>query len=260
LRNSREVHPTSIIGKNVKLGKNVIIKPYAIIEDDVEIGDFTEIGPFVHIYRDVKIGKNCKIFDGVIIGAAPQDLNYKGESTNVVIGDNNVIHEYTTIHKATGEGNSTIIGNGNFIMAYVHIAHNCLIEDNVIVANGAQIAGYVKIERNAFISGLCAVHQFVRIGSYTMIGGKCRVPNDVVPFSLIAGEPPRLIDVNRVGLRRAGFSHEAIDVLHRAMKILRERTSIPERIEKIKNELPQTKEIQHLINFLTSKRRRGLIM
>lgn len=251
------IHPTSILGKNVKLGYNIHIGPYSIIEGEVEIGNGTFIDAHVVIRGNVKIGKNNKIYFGACIGYPPQDLKFKGEDSLVIIGDNNIIREFVTIHKATGEGEKTVIGNSNFLMAYSHIAHNSKIGNEVIIVNGAQLAGFVEVEDYAFISGYCLIHQFVRIGKYAMIGGGTHVKKDIVPFALCYGEPEAEIrGINSVGLRRRGISGERLNNIRRAFKILFfSDLNVSQALERLKSEFGDNEDILYLINFIESSKR-----
>ncbi len=248
------IHKTAIVDEDAILGKDIKIGPYSIIEK-VKIDAQTEIGPFCHIKERTEIGKNCEIFEGVSIGNPPQDISYKGKKTKVVIGDNNIIREFVTIHRST-EGDKTLIGNNNYLMAYVHIAHDCKIGNNVIIANATQLSGFVEIEDFAFVSGLCPIHQFVRIGGYCMIAGGYRVPKDVVPYSLVSGDPLRVCGVNKIGIKRQGFPGEVIGILEKAFKFLFfSDLNTSQAITKVKETLPQIKEIKHLTEFIENSKR-----
>ncbi len=247
-----EIHKTAIINRDASIGKNIKIGAYSIIEAGVKIGDGCEIGNYVCIKRGTKMGRNNKIYEGVVIGNPPQDVRHKKEEEGFVnIGSNNIIREYVTIHRATGEGEKTIIGNDNFLMAYCHIAHNVRMGNGVLIANAAQLAGFVLVFDYAFISGLCPVHQFVRIGKYSIIGGGYRVPKDVLPYSLTAGDPLRARGVNIVGLRRHNFSNESINLLNKAFHLLLlKKLNTHQAIERMREELPLNEEIKHLIEFI----------
>lgn len=248
------IHPTAIVGKNAILSKDVTVGPYSIIEDEVEILDATEIGQGCQIRNGVKIGKECKIYEYTSIGNPPQDTKYKGEETHVQIGNNNLIREFVTVHG--GAGKTTIIGDNNFLMAYVHIAHNCKLGNNIIIANATQISGFVTIEDYAFISGLCPIHQFVRIGCYSMIAGGYRVPKDVIPYALAASDPLRIYGLNIVGLRRQGFKPETIKILKGAFDILLfSGLNTSQAITRIKDTLPSIPQIKHLVDFIENSNR-----
>ncbi len=250
------IHPTAIVDKQAVLGKGVKIAPYSIITEEVEIGNNTEIGAGVQIKNGATIGTDCKIYEYASIGNSPQDLKYDGEEIKVQIGNHNFIKEFVTIHGGAGE--TTAIGNNNFLMAYVHIAHNCKIGNNVIIANATQVSGVVTIEDYAFVSGLCPIHQFVRIGCYSMIAGGYRVPKDVIPYSLAAGDPLHIRGLNIIGLRRRGFKKEVIKMLKEAFKILLDSgLNTSQAVIRIKENSPQLPEVKHLIEFI-EKSKRGI--
>ena len=241
-----------MIHPSVKIGRNVYI------DEDVHIDEGTEIGDNTIIYGPTYIGKNNRIFPNVMIGFEPQDLKYRGERTVVRIGDNNVIREFVTIHRATGEGQETVIGSDNYIMAYAHIAHNCRVGNGVIIVNATQIAGHVEIEDYAFVSGLVGMHQFIRVGRYAMVGGMARLTRDVLPFSLVEGHPARLRGINLVGLRRRGFSSDRIKSISEAIKIIMEMGDIREAIALLREKFPNNPDIRYLVEFI-EKSKRGVI-
>ena len=200
-----KVHQNAYVDPSAELQDGVIISQGAIIGPNVTIGAGTEIGPNAVITGKTKIGINNKIFPNVFIGLDPQDLKYKGASTEVIIGDNNTFRECVTINKATDEGEKTIIGNNNLLMAYSHIGHNCELANGIVLSNSVQVAGHVKIEDKAIIGGCLGIHQFVHIGYLAMIGGMTRVDRDVPPFCLAEGHPGRLRGLNRIGIKRSGL-------------------------------------------------------
>ncbi|MEN2994568.1 MAG: acyl-ACP--UDP-N-acetylglucosamine O-acyltransferase [Thermodesulfovibrio sp.] len=253
------IHKTAIVSPKAEIDKEVFIGPYCIIGDNVKIGKGTRLINHVQIEGITEIGENCIIYPFTTIGFPPQDIKYKGEPTGVKIGNNNIIREYVTIHRASVSGDGwTEIGDSNFIMAYVHIAHDCKIGNHVIMANLATLAGHVQVEDFAFIGGLVAVHQFTRIGAYAMIGGFSGVGQDVPPFTMASGPRAKLYGLNLVGLKRRGFSDETINILKKAYKILfRDKLQLKEAIEKVKKELPQIPEIIHLLEFI-EKNKRGI--
>ncbi len=200
-----KVHPNAYVDPSAVLHDEVIISQGAIVGPNVTIGKGTEIGPNAVITGRTKIGINNKVFPNVFIGLDPQDLKYKGASTEVVIGDNNIFRECVTVNKATYEGEQTIIGNNNLLMAYTHIGHNCELGNKIVLSNSVQVAGHVKIEDKAIIGGCLGIHQFVHIGYLSMIGGMTRVDRDVPPFCLVEGHPGRLRGLNRIGIKRSGL-------------------------------------------------------
>jgi UDP-N-acetylglucosamine acyltransferase len=254
---AREIHKTAIVSPKAEIAEDVSIGPYCIIGDNVKIANGTKLISYVQIDGLTEIGKNCTIYPFATIGFPPQDLKYQGEKTGVKIGDNNVIREYVTIHRASVSGDGlTEIGSDNFIMAYVHIAHDCKIGNNVIMANLATLAGHVIVEDFAFIGGIVAVHQFTRIGAYAMIGGFSGVGQDIPPYTMASGARAKLYGLNTVGLKRRGFNEETINALKKAYKILfRDKISLKEAIEKVKNTLPDIPELKHLIEFIEANKR-----
>ena len=199
------VHPNAFVDSSAGLHDGVSIDSGAIVGPNVIIESGTKIGSNAVIEGKTKIGKNNKIFPNVFIGLEPQDLKYKGASTEVVIGDNNTFRECVTINKATEEGEKTIIGNNNLLMAYTHIGHNCELGNGIVMSNSVQVAGHVKVEDKAIIGGCLGIHQFVHVGYLAMIGGMTRVDRDVPPFCLAEGHPGRLRGLNRVGIKRSGL-------------------------------------------------------
>ncbi len=197
------VHPNAFVDSSAELYDGVSIASGAIIGPNVVIDSGTQIGSNAVIEGKTKIGKNNRVFPNVFVGLEPQDLKYKGASTEVIIGDNNTFRECVTINKATDEGEKTIIGNNNLLMAYTHIGHNCEIGNGIVLSNSVQVAGHVKVEDNAIIGGCLGIHQFVHVGYLAMIGGMTRVDRDVPPFCLAEGHPGRLRGLNRVGIKRS---------------------------------------------------------
>ena len=196
------IHDLADVSPKAELGNGVCIGSGAVIGPDVIIGPNTSIGPNVIIEGRVKIGSNNKFFPGACIGLEPQDLKYKGDFTDVIIGDNNIFRECVTINRATFEGEKTIIGNKNLLMAYSHLGHNCEVGNNVVIANSVQIAGHVVIDDRAVIGGCLGIHQFVHIGYLAMVGGMTRVDRDVAPYCLAEGHPGRIRGLNKVGIKR----------------------------------------------------------
>lgn len=253
------VHETAIVSPKAWLGKDVKVGPYAIIEEDVDIGEATHVGPHVFIGKYAKIGKRCRVFPFASIGTIPQDLKFKGERTELKIGNDNVIREFVTINRGTTAGGGiTTIGDHNLLMAYAHVAHDCVIRNHVILANAATLAGHIEIEDYAVVGGLVAVHQFVRIGTHAFIGGTSGVRKDIPPFVLAHGAPVRLYGLNRVGLKRRNFSEETLEALKKAYKIiLRSGLLLKEAIKKAKEEVPPLPEVKTFIDFI-EKSKRGI--
>ncbi len=207
-KNKVHIHDFADVSPMAELGQGVYVGSGAVIGPDVIVGQNTWIGPNVIIEGRVKIGSNNKIFPGACIGLEPQDLKYKGDCTEVLIGDNNIFRECVTINRATFEGEKTIIGSKNLLMAYSHLGHNCEIGNNVVIANSVQIAGHVVIEDRAVIGGCLGIHQFVHIGYLSMVGGMTRVDRDVPPYCLVEGHPGRLRGLNKVGIKRKNIDKD----------------------------------------------------
>ncbi len=250
-----DIHPTALIDKGVELGDSVVIGPNVCIKSGVKIGDNTHISSNAYIDSYTTIGSNCRIFPSAVVGTIPQDLKFKGEFSELIIGNNTTIREFCMINRGTkGGGGVTKIGSNALIMAYVHIAHDCILGNGVIVANAVQFAGHVVVEDNAVIGGMSAVHQFVRIGKLAMVGGMSGIPLDVAPFCLATGNRARLSGLNLVGLKRAGFSFEEINALKEAYRtIFRKNLKFRDAYEKLKDS--PYKSVIHLIEFLDNSSR-----
>ncbi len=251
--------PLAYVNPQAKVAKNVVIEPFVTIDKNVVIGEGTWIGPNVTIMEGARIGKNCKIYPGSVISAPPQDLKYNGEETTVTIGDNTTIREFVTINRGTKANMETVIGNNCLLMAYVHIAHDCIIGNNCILANAATLAGHIVIDDWAIIGGLSAVHQFVNIGSHTMISGGSLVRKDVPPFTKSAREPLSYVGINSIGLRRRGFSFEKIKEIQDIYRIIYLRGyNVTQAIDVIEAEMPATSERDEILSFI-SKSSRGIM-
>ncbi|PJD95872.1 MAG: acyl-[acyl-carrier-protein]--UDP-N-acetylglucosamine O-acyltransferase [Legionella sp.] len=248
------IHPSATIAPGVTIG------PGTIIGADVDIGEGTWIGPHVVIEGPTKIGKNNKIFQFASVGDEPQDTTYKGEPTRLEIGDNNVIREYCMISRGTVKGGGvTRIGNGNFLMAYSHIGHDCILGDQIIMINYAALSGHVIVENYAIIGGYAAVHQFCHVGAYAFIARATYITKDVLPYVMIAGHTSSACGINTVGLRRRGFSSDAIDALRRAYKIIfRKGLTVQEAITELSLMQHETPEVTPLINAL-NQATRGIV-
>jgi UDP-N-acetylglucosamine acyltransferase len=210
----RVIHPDAKIGQNVHIG------PFTLIEGDVVIGDNCWIGNNVTILDGARIGEGCRIFPGAVVSAIPQDLKYKGERTTLQIGNGVTIRECCTLNRGTSAANMTTIGDNCLLMAYVHVAHDCIIAHNCILANNVTLAGHIEIDQYARLGGMVAVHQFVRIGEHTMVGGGSLVRKDVPPFVMAAREPLSYAGINSVGMRRAGFSPDEMHHIEDIYRVL----------------------------------------
>lgn len=252
----KTVHPTAIVSDDAQLAKGVEIGPFAIVGPGCEIGEGCVLAPRATLERNVKLGRKVRVGIGAVLGGDPQDLKFQGEETTVEIGEGTVIREYSTINRGTSESFKTTVGLNCFIMSYVHLAHDCHLGDGVILANGVQLAGHVRIEDRAIISGLSAVHQFVRIGRHSFIGGCSRVSKDIPPFLKAVGNPVKLYGLNTVGLQRAGFDEATVRELKRAYRLFFDSDlNITQALERAEQDLEQRPEVQELMRFLEASGR-----
>ncbi len=250
------IQSTAQIAPSAQIACDVEIGHYAVIGPEVKIGSGTRVGEHCLITGNTTIGKKCQIFTGAVIGSIPQDKKYKGERTEVIIGDNNVIREYVTINLGTSASGKTILGDSNLIMAYAHIAHDCVIGNHVMVANVGTLAGHIIIEDWAILGGLAAVHQFVRIGRLSIVGGCSKVIQDIPPYSMCDGHPARVRSLNKIGLERLGINREAkINLKHAFTILFNSGLTIPHALKKVEQELPSTPEVTHLVNFIKNSQR-----
>jgi UDP-N-acetylglucosamine acyltransferase len=253
---SARIHPTAIVDAGAELGADVEVGPGVIIGPHCIVGDGTVIGPHSVLEEYVRIGQQVKIGVGVVLGGKPQDLKFKGEETWVEVGDRTTIREYTTINRGTAQSYRTTVGTDCFLMSYVHLAHDCHVGDGVIISNGTQLAGHVTIGDRAILSGLCAVHQFAKIGRFAFIGGCSRVPKDVPPYVKAVGNPLKLYGLNSIGLQRNGFSPEVIAELKRAYRMFfRSDLNISQALEQARAELSMGPEVQAFIDFVDASQR-----
>ncbi|SMF66690.1 acyl-[acyl-carrier-protein]--UDP-N-acetylglucosamine O-acyltransferase [Paenibacillus uliginis N3/975] len=252
------IHPTAIIHHTAIIGENVEIGPFSIIEEKVKIGSGCKIGSSVCIGSHTVLGRSNHIFQGVVVGSAPLDKTYKDEKTYVIVGDNNVVREYSTISKGTLKGDGiTRVGNNNFIMTCVHIGHDVVMGSHIVIASSAQIGGHVEIEDNVTIGGLTGIHQFCKIGRLSMIGAVSKVSQDIVPYSLVDGSRASICGVNMVGLKRSGLSNDEIKIIKEINSILFRRKLLLTQSIDIINKMPQSEFKQHTLDFL-HKSKRGI--
>jgi UDP-N-acetylglucosamine acyltransferase len=215
------IHPTAIVSSQAEIGAGVTIGPYSIVGERVCIGDGTTIGPHVVIKGPTTIGPGNRILQFASIGEDPQDKKYAGEDTRLEIGARNLVREYCTINRGTAQdAGVTRVGDDNWLMSYTHIAHDCQVGNHVIMSNNATLAGHVHVEDHAILSGFTAVHQFCRIGAHSFVGGLAGVTRDVLPFMLVAGQPPEPRGINQEGLKRRGFTPEQLRNLKEAYRLL----------------------------------------
>lgn len=248
------IHPTAIISPQAEIAADVRVDPYVVIEEDVVIGPGCVIASHATIKRFTTLGQRNRVYEHAVLGGEPQDVKFKGEASRLIIGDDNLIRESVTLHRASGEGEATRIGSRNFFMIGVHIAHNCEVGDDNIFANGAALAGHITVEDHVFLSSNVGAHQFVRMGRYAMVGGKSKIVQDVLPYFITDGNPPRVRGLNLVGLRRAGFTPESRQALKKAYQILL-RSGLP--LEDALREMAQLNDnhVNHLIGFVRGSQR-----
>lgn len=254
------IHPTAVVDPSAELDSSVTVGPYAVIEAGVRIGADTTVLAHAVVSGPTTIGERNLIGSFAVVGGAPQDLGYKGEPTELIIGSDNQIREYASIHRGTPSGKRrTVIGDYNLLMAYTHVAHDCQIGNHVIMANVATLAGHVEVGDRASIGGLVAIHQFCRIGTFSYIGGVSGIGLDVPPYVILAGtrNRTRISGVNKVGLKRNGFSRETIRMLDTAFRIIFRTPNLlmKDAIEVARKEFPECPEVQILVKFFEDSKR-----
>jgi UDP-N-acetylglucosamine acyltransferase len=249
---TRNIHPTAIVHPGAQLGGEVTVGAYSIIGEHVEIGDGTWVGPHVVIHGHTRIGHDNRIYQFSSLGEVPQDKKYAGEPTRLEIGDRNTIREFCTFNCGTvQDAGATRLGSDNWIMAYVHLAHDCQVGNNTIFANNAQLAGHVHVGDFVILGGFTGVHQFVRIGAHSMTAVNTVLLQDLPPYVMAAGHNAKPYGINTEGLKRRGFSTEAIAALKRAYKqIYRSGRSLEEARDMIAKETAVSPELTLLAEFL----------
>jgi UDP-N-acetylglucosamine acyltransferase len=251
------IHETAIVSPKAEIGEDCYIGAFSIVGDEVVLGDRVRLESHVVVDGKTKIGDETRIFPFVSIGLAPQDLKYKGEPTRVEIGERNNIREFVTVHRGTaGGGGLTRIGDDNLLMAQAHVAHDCRIGNQVIMANAATLAGHVEIADRANIGAYSGVHQFCRIGYEAFVGGYSVVVKDAMPFAIIQGNHAKCYGLNRVGMKRRGYSKETIEKLHSAFHLLLSaKLNTSQALEKIRREIADCREVDLLVEFIESSKR-----
>jgi len=253
---SVQIDPKAMVSPKAQLGEGVKIGPYAVIGENVKIGPDCVIDSFAQVLGHTELGQGCHLFPYAVVGNIPQDLKYKGDKSFLIIGNNNKVREFVTINPGTDEGAKTIIGSNNLIMAYSHIAHDCTIGDGNVFANSATLAGYVTVGNRVVIGGLVAIHQFCRLGDFSIIGGCSKVVQDIPPFSMSDGHPATICGLNIVGLKRAKFPSSTIRTLKKAFKIIFfENHPTAQSKELVQKNLPPLKELEYLFEFILSSKR-----
>lgn len=213
------IHPTAIVDERAKLGDNNNIGPFCIIGKDVKLGDNNVLVSNVIIDGDTTIGDSNKFYHSAVVGSNPQDLKFHGEPTKLIIGSDNTIREFATINKSATMDEPTQIGDDCLLMAYTHVAHNCILKSHIILANTVQLAGHIHIDDYAIVGGMSAIHQFVKVGKHSFIGGKSGVKKDVPPYTRGEGFPYKVMGLNSTGLQRKGFSREQLSEIKTIYKL-----------------------------------------
>jgi UDP-N-acetylglucosamine acyltransferase len=254
---SRQIHPTAVISSGAQLGRDCAIGPFAVIGDEVVLGDRVRIDGHCVIDGRTRIGDECHLFPFVSIGLPPQDLKFAGELSVTEIGSRTRIREFVTIHRGTtGGGGITRIGDDCFLMAQAHVAHDCLIGNGVIMANAATLAGHVIVADGANIGAYSGVHQFCRVGREAYVGGYSVVVKDALPFALTVGNHAKCYGLNKVGMRRRGYSHETLAALHHAFHLLLSaKLNTSQAIERIRQEISNSSEVDELLQFVETSQR-----
>jgi UDP-N-acetylglucosamine acyltransferase len=249
-----EIHPTAVVSPRASFAEDVSVGPYAVIEEDVRLGAGCVIGAHAVVKRFTTLGERNRVYEHATLGGEPQDVKFRGEPSELRIGDDNLIREYATLHRASGEGALTRVGSRNFFMVGTHVAHNCEVGDDNVFANGVALAGHVVVEDHAFLASNVGAHQFVRFGRYAMVGGKAKVVQDVLPFFTTDGNPARVRGLNTIGLRRGGFSPGARAALKRAYQMLfRARLPLASALAAL--EEVDDESVAHLVAFIRASRR-----
>ena len=255
-----DIHSTAVIGAEAKIGKDVSIGPYCVVGPSVQLDDAVTLKAHMVVDGHTIIGSGTTVYPFASIGSAPQDLKYKGELSQLIIGKNNTIREHVTMNPGTaGGGLRTVIGNYCLFMVGAHVAHDCLIGNHVVMANNATLGGHVRVGDRVVIGGLAAVHQFIRIGAFAVIGGTSGVESDVIPFGRVKGDRAYLAGLNLVGLERGGFSKVQIKTMQKAVnQLFGENGTLEERVQKLEKDFETDANIGQIIQFVRERNRFGL--
>ncbi|MBF0560428.1 MAG: acyl-ACP--UDP-N-acetylglucosamine O-acyltransferase [Alphaproteobacteria bacterium] len=254
------IHPTAVVDSAAKLADTVVIGPYCVVGPRVELAAGVELVSHVVMDGRTKVGENCKFFPFASIGHPPQDLKYRGEPSELIIGANTVVREHVTMNPGTeGGGMVTEVGESCLFMVGAHVAHDCKVQDHVIMVNNATLAGHVEVGSYAVLGGLSAVHQFVRIGRHAMVGGMSGVENDVIPYGLVMGNRARLSGLNVVGLRRRNFSRDEIHALRNAYRLLfAQEGTMAERIADVADLFVAYPAVMEIVDFIRTDSSRAI--
>lgn len=250
------IHPTAIVDPDARIAESATVGPYSVVGPGVRVGERVRIDSHVLIERDTLVGEDVRLCKGAVLGTDPQDLKYAGEATRLEVGPRTTIREYATLNRGTSATGVTRLGADCLVMAYAHVAHDCTVGDHSILANAVNMAGHVAIGSWVTIGGLTAIHQFVRIGDHAFVGGCSRVTQDVAPYTLVAGNPPRGYGLNLVGLRRRGFEAATIDALRSAYRTLfRSELKLRDALDELERSAERGSEVGALVAFVRASER-----
>jgi UDP-N-acetylglucosamine acyltransferase len=257
-----QIHPTAIVSPGAQLGQDVEIGAFCTVGPKVQLGDGVRLVSHVVIEGATQIGSGTTVHPFAVLGGAPQHLAHKGEDTRLVVGERNIIREHVTMHTGTvGGGGVTTVGSDSLYMVGAHVAHDCVVGDRVTFANNATLGGHVQVGDFVFMGGLCAVHQFTRIGRYSFVGGGGVVTKDIIPYGSVWGNHAHLEGLNLVGLKRRGFSREAINALRAAYRLLfADEGTFQERLDDVAEAHADTPEVMEIVDFIRSEANRPLCL
>lgn len=257
-----QIHPTAIVAEGARLGEGVEIGPWCVVGANVSLGARTKLLSHVVIDGHTEIGEDCTVHPFAYLGSPPQHLAHKGEPTRLVVGRNNIVREHVTMHAGTvGGGGVTTVGDNGLFMVGSHVAHDCVVGNNVVFANSATIGGHVHVADYVFMGGMSAVHQFTRIGRYSFVGGGAVLTKDVIPYGSVWGNHAHLEGLNLVGLKRRGFSRQAISDLRAAYRLMfADEGTFQERLEDVARVFANTPEVMEIVDFIRAEASRPLCL
>ncbi|MGH6944781.1 MAG: acyl-ACP--UDP-N-acetylglucosamine O-acyltransferase [Geminicoccaceae bacterium] len=257
-----EVHPTAIVDPRAELAEDVVVGPYCVVGGRVRLGRGVRLESHVVVTGRSTLGDGCRIFPFASLGHRPQDLKYRGEETELLVGRNNQIREHVTMHPGTEDGGGvTRVGDDGLFMAAIHVAHDCQVGNGVIMANNATLGGHVQVEDYAYLGGLCAVHQYVRIGPQAMIGGLAGVENDVIPYGMVLGNRAYLNGLNIVGMRRRGVSRDEVHHLRTAYRLLfAPEGAFSERLAEVAEQFAGEPRVMEIVDFIRTADSRAICL
>ena len=251
------IHPTAVVSPRAEIGRGSVVGPYTVVGEEVRLGERVRLDSHCVVEGRTEIGDDTHVFPFVSLGLAPQDLKYRGEPAETRVGRRNQLREFVTVHRGTeGGGMLTSIGDDCLVMAQAHVAHDCRIGDGVIMANAATLAGHVEVSDGANVGAYSGVHQFCRVGREAYVGGYSVVVKDALPFALTVGNHARCYGLNTVGMKRRNYPQETIDALHHAFRLLlSSRLNTTQALEKIREEIQGSPEVEELVRFIETSER-----